>query len=584
MEAWWIRYPDELGREQCALDALGYSWSIDQVAMDAGQMIVRVEVVHDGGTLALTATYPDSYPYFAPMVTADDAKFARHQHPLGRNLCLLAREGEDWYPGQDSLATLITEQLPAVLAVNREDALSEQVASIEDHVGEPLSSFLPYTQDCVLIVPDGTPPLSVRSGRLELSLREVPPQFNDRCFVSGVVKSVCDVRSTPLVRFETTIPPFNSYARGYWARLDVRPVVSTITAAPQEVFNQAAAVLPELVKAIQAAKRGDVIVVGLVYPDEVSWRTTSDDWIFLAVRVTREARRSQPPDVRADFIRADWGGERAWMRRAPFLTPLRKKRALVVGLGSLGSPLCLQLAKAGIGELRVIDFDVLQVGNTIRWGLGWQYAGFQKTTAVMAHIANEYPYTAASGYNLRIGGVRQGPWDRTRSEYAILRQEIQEADIIVDAAANHRVSHFLADLASEVGKPYVWLTTTHGAAGGIVGRVQPTRTDGCWHCFLRNLADGSIRLPVDEGTDEIQPGGCSQPTFIGAGIDSDAIAHLAARLTVATLNSEEEHGYPDFSWDVAVGDLRRAHMSLAPEWTTYSLGKRHDCAACGTRV
>jgi hypothetical protein len=50
------------------------------------------------------------------------------------------------------------------------------------------------------------------------------------------------------------------------------------------------------------------------------------------------------------------------------------------------------------------------------------------------------------------------------------------------------------------------------------------------------------------------------------------------------LTSGEEHGYPDFSCDVAVGDLRRDHVSLAPEWTTYDLGRRHDCAVCGTRV
>uniref|UniRef100_UPI002ABDDE72 hypothetical protein n=1 Tax=Burkholderia diffusa TaxID=488732 RepID=UPI002ABDDE72 len=205
------------------------------------------------------------------------------------------------------------------------------------------------------------------------------------------------------------------------------------------------------------------------------------------------------------------------------------------------------------------------------------------TTALASHIGNEYPYTTVRGCNLRIG-VPSLPGDNRVSEYTILRQLATEADIVIDAAANHRVSHFLADLACELGKPYVWLTTTHGAAGGIVGRIRAGSSNGCWHCFLRGLEDKTIRLPADAGTDEIQPGGCSQPTFIGAGIDSDAIANLASRLAVATLCSVAHDGYPDFSWDVAVADIQREGMSIAPDWTTYVLAARQDCLVCSSRV
>jgi molybdopterin/thiamine biosynthesis adenylyltransferase len=579
MEAWWDRYPDELSKEKAALEALGYAWSVDQAAMDAGQLVVRVDVPHDGGVLALTAAYPEAFPYFPPMVTTDSVRLERHQHPLGRNLCLLAREGEDWRPGHDSLATLIEKQLPPILEINGGSSAPEVVAQREDHVGEPLSSFLPYAAECAVIVPDETPPADVAAGRLNLLLRPVPPDWSDRCFVNGVVESIGNMQGKPLVTFATKIPNFSVRASGFWVRLEKRPTVNLFETAAQEVFDQAAVVLPTLRKVLQTAKRGQVIVVGIVYPDEVSWRSSSDDWVFLAIRVTREGKRSQLPLYCADFVRADWGGQQAWLRRAPFLTPLRQRKALVVGLGSLGSPVCVHLARAGIGGLHLVDHDNLQVGNTVRWALGWQYTGLQKTTALVSQIANEYPYTSVQGCNLRIGGT-SAPGGNGNSEYDILRRLATEVDVIVDAAANHRVSHFLADLAREIGKPYVWLTTTHGAAGGIVGRVQPSKSTGCWHCFLRDLGDGTIRLPADSGTDEIQPGGCSQPTFIGAGIDSEAISTLAARLTVATLCSDAAGGYPDFNWDVAVADVQRDGFSIAPEWTTYRLTGRQDCPHC----
>jgi molybdopterin/thiamine biosynthesis adenylyltransferase len=583
MDAWWERYPTEFSKEKEALEALGYAWSIDAAAMETGQLVVLVEVPHGKGVLLLTASYPDTYPYFPPMVTTDSGLFSRHQHPLGRNLCLLARDGEDWRPGHDSLATLIKEQLPAILEVNDSSVGSEAVAQAEDHVGEPLSSFLLYAMDCAVVVPDETPPADIRSGRLGLLMRAVPSGRMDRCFVNGVVTSMSDMHNRPLVTFTTTVPSFAVRSNGFWLRLDKRPQVSSFETAANDVFNLIAASLPELGKAISSAKRGDVIVVGLVFPDEVSWRHLADDWVFLAVCVTREAKRSRAAGVRMDFVRADWGGQQAWLRRAPFLTPMRDKAALVVGLGSLGAPVCLQLSGAGIGRLELVDFDNLQVGNTVRWPLGWQYAGFQKTGALAAHIANEYPYTTVNEANLRIG-IPRGPGGAGSSDYEILRRMATEADIVVDAAASHRVSHFLADLAREIEKPYIWLTTTHGAAGGIVGRVRPTRSQGCWHCFLRDLADQTIGLPTDAGTDEIQPGGCSQPTFIGAGIDSSAISNLAARLTVATLCSGAENGYLDFSWDVAVADIQREGLPIAPEWTTYDLSVRQDCPDCSAKA
>ncbi|MFZ2170237.1 MAG: hypothetical protein WAW61_11440, partial [Methylococcaceae bacterium] len=163
------------------------------------------------------------------------------------------------------------------------------------------------------------------------------------------------------------------------------------------------------------------------------------------------------------------------------------------------------------------------------------------------------------------------------------RMVSEQVDLIIDASASHRVSHFLADIAQELGKPYLWLTTTHGASGGVVGRIIPGKTDGCWHCFQHRLADGSIRLPADTGGEEIQPGGCSQPTFIGAGIDSDEIALLAARLAIATLSRGEPNGYPDFSWDVSIADMQRAGQSIVPDWTPYTLETSTTCTACNSR-
>ena len=43
-----------------------------------------------------------------------------------------------------------------------------------------------------------------------------------------------------------------------------------------------------------------------------------------------------------------------------------KSRALIVGLGGLGSPVALYLAAAGVGELHLADFDTLDLTNLQR--------------------------------------------------------------------------------------------------------------------------------------------------------------------------------------------------------------------------
>jgi hypothetical protein len=551
--------------------------------MERGGLVIQIELLHEEVPFNLVAIYPNTFPYFPPHVFLREQQLHRHQHPVGRNLCLLAREGEDWRPSQDTLADLLREQLPKILAVNAADLSSSFVAEIEDHVSEPLSSFLTYPPDCAIVVPDESPSIDVPAGRLTLKARPYQKDALKKApSINGIVTMITDLSRKPLTVSSISLPEFSESLEGFWLRLSERPPIEKITNLAQFLVERLEMDLPAFKSAFKAGKRGQVLIAGFVYQDEMTWRTTSDDWLFVAIKIEQSAKGSYPVKARAQLIRTDWGGENAWMQRAPTLWPVRAKSVLIVGLGSLGSPLALQLARAGVGVLHLIDCDHLQVGNTIRWALGWGSAGLSKGLALQTHILNNYPYTQVHAYDVRIGEPAHVD-ENILSDYDHVRMMSEQVDLIIDASASHRVNHFLADLAQELGKPYLWLTTTHGASGGVVGRIIPGKTDGCWHCFQHRLADGSIRLPADTGGEEIQPGGCSQPTFIGAGVDSDEIALLAARLTIATLSRGEPNGYPDFSWDVSVADLQRAGQSIVPDWTPYTLETSTACTACNSR-
>lgn len=577
METWWRRYPDAFEAEKAALNALGYPWMIDQAAFDAGRLLIVVEVPdRAGGKLRLTAEFPATYPYFPPYVSLDEIVFSRHQHPVGKNLCLLAREAEDWEPERDTLAILIRDQLPLIQDINT-GAAADSVAEREDHVGEPLSTFLSYQANSVIIVPDDEPPKAHTAGRLVVRYRPLPPSERTSGFLTGGISSVMDLKREVLCGLTAIPPSFSLTIDGYWMRLPARPELTDERTLHLDLYRRMRTTVPAFENAIKNGRRGLMLVAGFLYDDEMQWRQSRHDWIFLLVRIDREAKRGKDAHCTLFPIRTDWGGEQAWMHRAPDLLPLRKKSAVLFGLGSLGSPVAVHFARAGLHKLTMIDGDHLQVGNTIRWALGWQYAGLDKTLALTSYITQEYPYTEVHGYKFQIG-MPIRPHGEFFSDYDFIVKQITDADIVVDASANHRVSHFLSDLARELGKPYVWLTTTHGCAGGIVGRQLPGKSHGCWHCFMHGLADKTIALPAEANTEKIQPGGCSQATFIGAGIDSDEIALLGARLAIATLC--REGGYPDFDWNAAVCNLQHGGVAIAPVWSAYPLHPHRACTAC----
>lgn len=581
METWWDRYPEAYERELEALDASGYEWAKDEEAFEGGRLILCVRVQLEGESLRLTARYPDTFPYFPPDVTYEGKQLSRHHHPVQKNLCLLANEGDDWIPEKDTLAGLLDIQLPKILSVNQPGASEEFVSDNEDHLGEPLTAFLHYYPYSAIVVPDETPPHEAESGKIEIKLYAPISRNhgnNQPIPVRGIISSISDQTGYELFKTEVMPANLNTSISGYWIRLPERPPLESAYDLRRNLFKLFAESNKKAFEKMNRGKRGQVFIIGFIWPDEQSWRNTSDDWLFLRIEVTNQQKRSQNANFNLEMIRADWGGENAWMQRAPTLRSLRNKKALIIGLGAIGSPLVVNLVKAGIGSVFLIDHDHLQVGNTIRWALGWQGIGLSKVAALRMYISTNYPYTEVDGSDLHIGlGVRVGT--EQQSEYDFIKGKMLEADIIIDASANHRVSHFLADMAQWISKPYLWLTSTHGSAGGVVGRIQPGKSEGCWHCFQYSLYDQSIRMPADSGDGTIQAGGCSQATFIGAGIDSDEISLLTSRLAIATLCAGESESYPDFNWDVAVADLRRDGLSIAPDWTTYTLHKHDKCEA-----
>lgn len=289
----------------------------------------------------------------------------------------------------------------------------------------------------------------------------------------------------------------------------------------------------------------------------------------------KQARTGQPQFYLA---RAGRAGPLDFAARVPLLRPLKDHRVALIGLGAIGAPSALEFARAGVGELRLLDGDIVEPGTTIRWPFGLDAAGRDKATVLANVITANYPYTTTLGIVHRIGAV-----DGLLSDIEALSRALDGATLVLDATAEVGLQYLLSDLAAEAGIPYLCASSTAGAWGGVVARVRADGLHGCWSCLQRSLLDGRIAVPREDPAGFLQPSGCAAPTFTGAAFDLAEVALMGVRLAVSILCGGHPDAYPAIDWDVGVVTLRDADGNvLPPTWRTYTL--RHpDCPHCNSR-
>jgi len=93
---WWEEHPDRLSHELRLLEEIGFPYKKDEEALKKGILRLHVEYEVEGKPLHLIVTFPDFYPRFRFEVMAPSLNLSRHQHPTGKNLCLIGRATHNW--------------------------------------------------------------------------------------------------------------------------------------------------------------------------------------------------------------------------------------------------------------------------------------------------------------------------------------------------------------------------------------------------------------------------------------------------------------------------------------------------------
>ena len=173
---------------------------------------------------------------------------------------------------------------------------------------------------------------------------------------------------------------------------------------------------------------------------------------------------------------------------------LRKARVLIAGAGGLASPAAIYLGVAGIGNIRIVDNDVVELSNLNRQILHWERdIGKKKVHSVREKLQQV-------NTDIKIETIVNNI-----NENNIL-QLIEDCDLVLDAVDNYPTRYILNKAAITKSIPFI-----HGSVYGFEGMATTVipRQTACLRCIFPQ-APGPGVVPVIGVTPAII--GCLQAT------------------------------------------------------------------------
>ena len=81
---------------------------------------------------------------------------------------------------------------------------------------------------------------------------------------------------------------------------------------------------------------------------------------------------------------------------------LKETKVCILGLGGLGSNVAVLLARAGIGSLKLVDFDIVEASNLNRQQYRISHIGMKKTEAIKTIIKEINPFVEIEVLNKKV--------------------------------------------------------------------------------------------------------------------------------------------------------------------------------------
>jgi adenylyltransferase/sulfurtransferase len=224
---------------------------------------------------------------------------------------------------------------------------------------------------------------------------------------------------------------------------------------------------------------------------------------------------------------------------------LRRARVVVAGCGALGSVAAEMLARAGVGHLRIVDRDLVELSNLQRQALFTEEdvaRALPKAVAAAEHLALVNHEVVVEP---RVADIHAGTVDSL----------LEGSELVVDGTDNFDTRMLLNEACVRDGRPWVYAACIGSYA--VCCGMRPGET-ACLRCFLEQVP----------GPGEVET--CETAGILGAAV------HAAAALEVGEamrLLLGRPAGGILTSIDVWTGEGARVKVG----------GPRAECPVCGQR-
>lgn len=224
-------------------------------------------------------------------------------------------------------------------------------------------------------------------------------------------------------------------------------------------------------------------------------------------------------------------------------TKLKNARVLVIGVGGLGTPVLQYLNAAGVGAIRLVDFDKVNKSNLQRQVIFDEtQVGLFKVESAKENLLKQNPYTDISIHNYPLNEAN-------------VHSLVGNCDVVVDGTDSFAVRKVVNRCCMKYGIPLVF-----GAISQWEGQVSVFTGKPCYECIFPEEPTGEMALT------------CSELGVLGSlpGIIGTIMASETIKLITGAGKILERRL---LIWDALYGESR-----------TIRTAYRKGCPACGETV
>ena len=274
---------------------------------------------------------------------------------------------------------------------------------------------------------------------------------------------------------------------------------------------------------------------------------------------------------------------------------LREKRVMIVGLGSFGSQIAIELAKAGVGAFSLVDFDRVELHNLSRHTATVRDLGRLKTNVIAEAVHGKNPYARVDKFPVNVN-----------EDLPLLYDEVGKADLVICATDNNTSRFNISKALVEKGKVGIFGRAVTRAEGGDVFRYRPGGPCYCCLVGAGNLQEEEISDVASARRDGriaayVSPEDAEAMVQVGLSSDIAPICNMMVKLALVELSRGTESGISSLEEELVFdyymwANRREKHfanwkampnaggMPTIMRWYGAHIEKESGCPICGESI